>query len=35
VRLPKQVQDLMELTKLTTFFDICDSEEVALHCESL
>ena len=35
VRLPKQVQDLMELTKLTTFFDICDSEEVALHCKTL
>jgi anti-sigma B factor antagonist len=33
VRLPRQVQDLMELTKLTTFFDICDTEEAALHCK--
>jgi anti-sigma B factor antagonist len=34
VRLPRQVHDLMELTKLTTFFDICDTEEAALHCKT-
>jgi hypothetical protein len=29
VRLPKQVHDLMEMTKLTTFFDICETTEAA------
>jgi anti-sigma B factor antagonist len=30
VRLPKQVYDLMEMTKLTTYFAICDTAEAAL-----
>ena len=33
VRLPRQVHDLMEMTKLTTFFDICDTTEAALQCK--
>ena len=33
VRLPKQVHDLMEMTKLTTFFDICETAEAALQCK--
>jgi anti-sigma B factor antagonist len=33
VRLPKQVHDLMEMTKLTTFFGICETAEAALQCK--
>ena len=34
VRLPQQVHDLMEMTKLTTFFDISDAEEAVMHCKT-
>jgi anti-sigma B factor antagonist len=32
VRLTKQTYDLMEMTKLTTFFDIGDREATIMHC---
>jgi anti-sigma B factor antagonist len=34
VRLPQQVHDLMEMTKLTAFFDISDTEEAIRHCKT-
>jgi anti-sigma B factor antagonist len=34
VHLPQQIHDLMEMTKLTTFFDISDATEAIMHCKT-